>query len=113
MTVADDVADYVPTQVITELFKAEGCGGIAYKSAFGDNGYNVVLFDPADAKLEYCELHEVKSLEFVFDECANPYWIEKDGTAKTISIEAVRRVPSRNDAEPSGRTPGGEPRTPC
>ena len=103
MTVADDVADYVPTQVITELFKAEGCGGIAYKSAFGDNGYNVVLFDPADAKLEYCELHEVKSLKFVFDECANPYWIEKDGTAKTLSVKAVRPVQPSDKTGPRTR----------
>ncbi len=97
-TVADDVADYVPTQVITELFKAEGYDGIAYKSAFGDNGYNVVLFDPADAKLEYRALYEVKSLKFVFDMCANPYWVEEDVAEKTPTVVAVR------PARPSDKT---------
>ena len=33
---ADDAAHYIPTQVIAELFKREGCDGIAYKSVFGD-----------------------------------------------------------------------------
>ena len=70
-TTADDAADYVPTQVIAELFKNEGCDGIAYKSAFGDNGYNVALFDPAAAELTNCTLYEVKSLDFVFEQADN------------------------------------------
>lgn len=79
-TSADDAADYVPTQVIAELFKTEGHGGIAYKSAFGDDGYNIVLFDPDDANLASCGLFEVNSLEFSFEETDNPYWVKKDGT---------------------------------
>ena len=72
-TPSDGTADYVPTQVIAELFKTNGCDGIAYKSAFGDDGYNIALFNLADAELTACALHEVKSLKFCFLQIDNPY----------------------------------------
>ena len=98
-TAADDAADYVPTQVIAELFKTEGHGGIAYKSAFGDDGYNIVLFDPEDANLTSCGLFEAKSLMFSFEETDNPYWVEKDGTRKTVSLEVVGPAPPTDGSE--------------
>ena len=76
-TSAADAADYVPTQVIAELFKQEGCDGIAYKSAFGDDGYNIVLFDPADAELTSRTLYEVKSLEFSFEQTTTPTGLKR------------------------------------
>ena len=72
-TPSDGTADYVPTQVIAELFKTNGCDGIAYKSAFGDDGYNIALFNLADAELTACALHEAKSLKFCFLQNDNPY----------------------------------------
>lgn len=75
-TSGDGTADYAPTQVIAELFKADGYDGIAYKSAFGDDGYNIALFNLADAELTVCALHEVKSLEFSFLQRDNPYRLE-------------------------------------
>ena len=59
----DDLADYAPTQIIAELFKAEGFDGIAYRSALG-TGYNVALFDIDTAKLKNRSLSEVKSVQF-------------------------------------------------
>jgi RES domain-containing protein len=41
----EDVADYVPSQIIAELFKAQGYDGIAFGSSVSETGYNVVLFD--------------------------------------------------------------------
>jgi len=43
MTNADKIADYVPTQIIAELFKCNGFDGIVYKSMLGE-GFNVVNF---------------------------------------------------------------------
>jgi len=88
-TSEDDTADYVLTQVIAELFKSEGYDGIAYKSAFGDDGYNIALFNLGDAQLTTCILHEVKSAQFTFEQIDNPYWVEEDGTIKTLSIEVI------------------------
>ena len=89
-TSADDTADYAPTQLIAELFKNDGYDGIAYSSAFGENGHNIVLFDLDAAELASCTLHEVKSLEFNFKQTDNPYWIQDDGTMVTLSIDAFR-----------------------
>ena len=70
-TPADDSADYVPTQILAELFKNEGYDGIAYKSAFGDNGLNIVLFDLDDAEFRSCALFRTKSLDFQFEQDEN------------------------------------------
>ena len=40
----DNTADYVPTQIVAELFKTNGFDGIKYKSLF-NNGENLALFD--------------------------------------------------------------------
>jgi len=45
----DNSADYVPTQIIAELFKTNGFDGIKYRSLF-DNGKNLALFDTNSAK---------------------------------------------------------------
>lgn len=74
---SDDGAEYVPTQIITELFKNKGIDGIAYKSAFGENGYNVVLFDIEAATLINCRLYEAETISINFRETANPYFIKK------------------------------------
>ncbi|MBW8000894.1 MAG: RES domain-containing protein [Planctomycetes bacterium] len=70
---SDDIADYVPTQIIVELFKANNYDGVAYRSSLGD-GYNIVLFDIEMAKLTTCFLFQVKSIDFEFKESANPYF---------------------------------------
>ena len=89
MSSKDDTADYVPTQVIAELFKSEGYDGIEYKSAFKDDGHNIALFDLADAELSVCNLYRVASLDFLFEERDTPYWINNDGKIETISIEVI------------------------
>lgn len=98
-TAADDTAGYVPTQVIAELFKNEGFDGIAYKSAFGKRGYNIALFDPADAEITSCTLYTAKSLKFRFEQSSNPYSVEEDGTITSMYVADVRPVPPSEEAE--------------
>lgn len=62
---SDDRAEYVPTQIIAELFKASAFDGIAYRSALGD-GRNIALFDLGAAVLQERSLYELKSLGFNF-----------------------------------------------
>ncbi len=72
VSASDDVADYVPTQTIAELFKVNSYDGIAYRSSLG-TGHNVALFDLDAAKLVSCFLFKVENIDFEFRECANPY----------------------------------------
>jgi hypothetical protein len=72
----DETPDYVPTQVIAELFKSNGFDGLAYQSKFGQ-GHNLALFDLDAADLINCGLEEVEEIKFSFQPAANPYFITK------------------------------------
>jgi hypothetical protein len=74
---SDDIADYVPTQIIAELFKANNFDGVAYRSSLGD-GHNVALFGLDMAELVTCLLVQAKSVKFEFQESANPYIVRKN-----------------------------------
>jgi len=76
ITPTDDVADYVPTQVLSELFKAKGLDGIGYRSSLGD-GFNIALFDIQSAEIINCFLFMVDNIKFDFTEMANPYYLTK------------------------------------
>jgi hypothetical protein len=77
----DDIAGYVPTQLLAEVFKSEGYDGVAYKSAFdGEKGYNVALFSIDDARLVKCSLCAIKNIRFEFEEIANPYFVRDTST---------------------------------
>lgn len=77
VTDSDDVADYAPTQILAELFRSEGYDGVAYKSAFGENGFNVALFDLDSAKQLNGLLYKVESIQIKFgnDPCSE-YFIK-------------------------------------
>jgi hypothetical protein len=72
ITSSDDAADYAPTQVIAEFFRAKGLDGIAYGSSFGP-GHNVGLFDMEAAGLVYCELRVIRGVKLDSSIAANPY----------------------------------------
>lgn len=76
MTNNDRIADYVPTQILSEFFKNNGFDGIIYKSLLGD-GVNVAIFDVDKAELINCFLYEVDKVSFSFKEAANPYFLKK------------------------------------
>ena len=99
-TPEDDSAAYVPTQTIAEMFKNEGFDGLAYKSAFGEKGFNIALFNPEDAELTWCALFKAKSLDFRFEQDGNPYWIDEDGATKTMSVVGYGPPPrsGKNDS---------------
>jgi hypothetical protein len=73
---SEDVADYVPTQVLAELFRSQGCDGVAYKSSLG-KGYNVALFDLNSAELINCALYQVRGVTFDYGQCDNRYFVRK------------------------------------
>ena len=71
--------DYVPTQIIAELFKREGIDGIAYRSNFGEDGHNIVLFDIAAAELTNCGLCQVDAIEMTFSQADRFYFACRQG----------------------------------
>ncbi len=70
----DTSSDYVPTQILTELFKAEGFDGLCCKSGMGE-GHNYVLFNLDDADLVNCTVMETDTVKYSFNECAERYYI--------------------------------------
>jgi hypothetical protein len=77
-TRTDDVADYAPTQILAELFKQAGADGVVYKSKFGDEGFNIALFDPASADLVTCGLFQVESVQMTFKQTNDFYYVQSD-----------------------------------
>jgi len=75
ITPSDKVADYVPTQIIAELFRDKGFDGIIYKSSLGAD-HNIVLFDPNLVESSHCYLYRTKKVKFDFEEINNPYSIK-------------------------------------
>jgi hypothetical protein len=77
VTVSDDAADYVPTQILAELFRDIGYEAVVYKSQFGEKGYNIVLFNPADADVINCAPYEVTGIDVTFKEIGNRWFASK------------------------------------
>jgi hypothetical protein len=58
----DDVADYVPTQILAEFFREKGFDGVKYGSSLA-NGHSIALFDPGVATFRDCRLVKVRWIE--------------------------------------------------
>jgi hypothetical protein len=69
--------DYIPTQVLSEAFRAHGYDGIMYKSLLDERGKNIALFDLNAAELINCGLQDTVSISFKFEQADNPYFIRK------------------------------------
>ena len=72
----DDQAEYVPTQILAEVFRDEGYEAIAYRSSLVEAGYNVVIFDPTDAEPLDGRPYEIKKICVVADEVGNA-WVKR------------------------------------
>lgn len=59
---SDDAAEYAPTQILAELFRSLGYSGVAYRSAFGEEGYNVAIFNIDDFEVGECQLFKIKDI---------------------------------------------------
>jgi hypothetical protein len=65
----DEKRDYIPTQILSELFRSHGYDGIKYKSLFDDEGCNIDLFNPDHANLLIpTTLVQVSRVNFEFNE---------------------------------------------
>jgi hypothetical protein len=76
---SDDDLDYIPTQILSELFKSNGLDGVTYKSSLGEKGFNIALFDINAADVGDCYLFHVDDIRLKFSQ------IEKDGRSRSLS----------------------------
>ena len=86
LSVSDDAADYVPTQILAELFYANGYDALIYRSQFGEEGFNIALFDIKDADLINAAPYQVIAIEVKYKEIGGRYFaVQQDDTTKTNS----------------------------
>jgi hypothetical protein len=92
----DELPDYVPTQILAEVFKASGYGAVAYKSMFTEDGYNLAFFDPAIVRQVLGELYSTEKVQFKFSESpVDQYFVDEHGKAIRAVIAATMPVPQR------------------
>ena len=82
----DESKDYIPTQIIAELFKSTGYDGIVFKSLLSVDGFNLALFNLNDADVVHCALFKAASINFDFKETGSEYWV-KDPGGPAIAIK--------------------------
>jgi hypothetical protein len=67
----DEAKDYIPTQVLADLFKAEGYDGVVYKSLLSEDGFNITLFDLDQARVVNGSLFKLDSIQFKFNDAGS------------------------------------------
>jgi RES domain-containing protein len=85
----DDVADYAATQIVAEVFRNQGYDGLAYRSAFGKDQFNIALFDLEAAEPLMASLHKIKTVALTHEEIANPYYIQRKPDGSTTRVRNV------------------------
>ena len=80
----ENSADYVPTQILSELFLSLGYDAVAYRSQFGEDGYNLALFDINDADIIDCTPYAVSSIEIKSSQIGNAWHRRSARAERTI-----------------------------
>lgn len=70
--------DYVPTQILVELFKNIGYDAIVYRSGFDDKGYNIAIFNLDDADVIGCAPYWVKRVDVTSEKTGSGWLATKD-----------------------------------
>jgi len=82
VTHSDDTADYVPTQILAELFRDTGYDGLVYRSQFGEAGYNICLFDIGSAEVINAAPYQVTGIDVKFEEVGSRWFWNKNYNKK-------------------------------
>lgn len=69
---SDDTAGYAPTQLLAEIFKDMGYDGITYRSAFGEDGFNIAFFKPDDLHIDGTWVYRVNDISHKVDVVLQP-----------------------------------------
>ncbi|RVJ23440.1 RES family NAD+ phosphorylase [Sinorhizobium medicae] len=93
VTKSDDAAEYVPTQILAEVFRNAGYDAIVYKSQFGEKGFNIVLFNPEDADVINCAPYSVTRFDVSFEQMGNR-WFRAKKSRKSVAKSTKKRSTS-------------------
>ena len=77
VTRSDEMADYVPTQILSELFRHHGYDGLVYRSQFGERGYNIALFEVQDAEVINAAPYQVTAIDVKYEAIGNRWFSKK------------------------------------
>ena len=77
VTLERDTAEYVPTQMLAELFRSLDYDGLLYRSNFGKVGCNLALFDIDAATAINAAPYRVTGVSVCFEECGNRWFSRK------------------------------------
>lgn len=72
----DAHSDYVPTQILAELFKSSSLDGIRFKSGVGE-GHNFLLFDVDSADFINSAVLETKAISYEFSAFTDHYSLQE------------------------------------
>lgn len=89
---SDDVGEYVATQILAELFQSMGFDGVAYRSSFGQNGYNVAAFNPDIATIETCTLYRITNVSYETKLVASDVYSDVDVAPDNFVWDPLGRV---------------------
>jgi hypothetical protein len=89
---SDDLGEYVPTQIIAELFRANGFDGIAYASLLGA-GRNLALFDIGAGKIVERFLYETRGAVFSFEPACSRYRHVRGDERDSLAQNEAREEP--------------------
>ncbi|GBE29589.1 MAG TPA: RES domain-containing protein [Bacteroidetes bacterium] len=65
--------DYVPTQILAEVFRSEGYDGILYSSNFDTKGDNLALFDKSCVTPIFGKVVNITKAEVDYEEISGPH----------------------------------------
>lgn len=68
VTRSDRTAEYVPTQIIADLFRSRGWDGVLYRSELGSGGLNVALFGTEAVRQISCCAFTVNHVQYTYAE---------------------------------------------
>lgn len=77
---SDDSADYAPTQILAELFRDAGHDAVIYASQFGEQGFNIALFDVQDADIYHCDPYQVDQVSVNFAQTGNRWYRQPEAS---------------------------------
>lgn len=86
---SDQSSDYIPTQIIAELFKSNGFDGVFYRNSLAE-GLNLALFDISAATMLYSVVFRAEAAQFSFKQSGNVCYFKSDaGRSNLLLPDAI------------------------